>query len=343
MSPVQASPDVTLVITPRERFGFAVESLESVIANTDKPYELVYVDIGMPAATRAAIERLASAHGFTLLRTPDYVGPNHARNIGFEHVRTRYVAFVENDVMVSPGWLSRLVACAEDTGAAIVMPLLCQGLPSHTIVHCAGGRCAIEEGVADGRPFRRYVEQIFDQRRPVAELAPTLARRPTELAELHCLLVRTEVLRRLGPLDEKLLGSRDHIDLCLQVHALGLPIMFEPGASASFVDDAPLALADLPFYLLRWSDEWERGSFEHWMRKWRVDMTETVAQRIRNIGWRRRAYLLRPFVARVVPGPWALPRRLAVGGLSLVERGVSALLSRAHRVRSQRHRPVARA
>jgi hypothetical protein len=245
--------------------------------------------------------------------------------------------------MVAPGWLPAMVACAEETGAAMVMPLLCQGLPLHTVVHCAGGRCAIVEGVADGRPFRRYVEQIFDQLKPVAEVLPTLKRRPTELAEVHCVLVRADALRRIGPLDEELLSSRDHIDLCLRIRELGLPIMFEPAACASFADSAPLKLSDLPFYMLRWSDEWERRSIDQWLRKWRVEIDDGLATRLRNIGWRRRAYMLYPIVARVVPESWALSRRLVLGGLGMLDRGFNALFSRAHRVVSRRGVPAAKA
>ena len=341
MSSPASTADVTIIVTPRERFSFAVESLESVIANTAKPYQLIYVDIGMSGAPRAGVERLCAEHGFTLIRTTHFVGPNHARNLALEEVRTRHVVFIENDVMVERGWLPALVACAEEAGAAMVMPLLCQGLPLHTVVHCAGGLCAIEEGVADGRPFRRYVEQIFDQRRSAAELRPTLQRRPTELAEVHCLLVRTDVLRSIGPLDERLLGTREHIDLCLRVQALGLPIMFEPAACATFADDAPLTLADLPYYMLRWSDEWERTSIAHWRRKWRVDVDDGLQLRMRNIGWRRRAYLLWPLVTRVVPGE--TPQRIAMRVLSIVERGVNTLFARGHGLLGRRDRPAARA
>jgi len=38
---------------------------------------------------------------------------------------------VDNDVIVSPGWLEALVACAGETGATVVSPLICQGTPLH--------------------------------------------------------------------------------------------------------------------------------------------------------------------------------------------------------------------
>jgi GT2 family glycosyltransferase len=244
------------------------------------------------------------------------------------------VAFVENDVMVAPGWLEALVACAEETGAAAVAPLMCQGLPLHTVVHCAGGRCAI--GIVDvGRgPQRRFIERIHGQGRRVAGLAPALARGPTELAEFHCLLVRADALARLGPLDEKLLGTRDHVDFCLRLHEAGMAIVLEPAALATFADDVPLRPSDLPFYMLRWSDAWERASLAHWRRKWRVDLDDSLDTRLRRIGWRRRAHLVRPLAELLWPGRRSQPQRALARALATVERALNAAVSAVHRLRA---------
>ena len=43
----------------------------------------------------------------------------------------------------------------------------------------------------------------------------------TDAAEFHCMLVRTDVLRRLGGLDENMLSTRENIDLCLALRELG--------------------------------------------------------------------------------------------------------------------------
>lgn len=43
-------PDVTLCITPRERFSCAVASLEDIIRNTSTGYALVYIDAKSPAS-----------------------------------------------------------------------------------------------------------------------------------------------------------------------------------------------------------------------------------------------------------------------------------------------------
>ena len=68
---------------------------------------------------------------------------------------TEYVVFVDNDVLYTEGWLDRLVACADETGAEVVAPLTCQGLPAHTEIHHAGGDYARRRrhgGLLRGRP-----------------------------------------------------------------------------------------------------------------------------------------------------------------------------------------------
>src|SRR5207249_8335576 len=74
--------------------------------------------------------RLNSSHvsisyaGFCLKKkTERHLVPNEARNIGLRRVRTRYVVFIDNDAVPAPGWLERMVECAEETGAWVVGPL----------------------------------------------------------------------------------------------------------------------------------------------------------------------------------------------------------------------------
>ena len=134
-----AQPQITIVVSPRERFSCTRESLESIYEHTKIPFKLVYIDGNSPAKVRRYLEAQALAKDFQLIRTDYYLYPNQARNLGLHQVNTKYVVFIDNDVIVSPEWLNHLVQCAEETGATIVGPLACQDKPLHEIVHCAGG------------------------------------------------------------------------------------------------------------------------------------------------------------------------------------------------------------
>ncbi|HEY9300605.1 MAG TPA: glycosyltransferase family A protein, partial [Phormidium sp.] len=95
-----AEPQVTIVVSPRERFSCARESLESIYQFTDTPFKLVYVDGNSPAKEQRYLQEQAQAKGFELIRTDYYLSPNHARNIGLTHVNTKYLVFIDNDVIV---------------------------------------------------------------------------------------------------------------------------------------------------------------------------------------------------------------------------------------------------
>src|SRR5262245_60838363 len=104
---------VTIVCVPRDHFSDVPEALESVFANTDAPFDLIYVDGGSPKPTATYLREQAGSRGFRLIRTEHYLSPNRARNIAAAAVQTPYMVFIDNDVVVAPGWLTSLIACAE--------------------------------------------------------------------------------------------------------------------------------------------------------------------------------------------------------------------------------------
>lgn len=98
-------PNVTIVVVPRERFSCTQQSLESIYEYTEFPFKLIYVDGNSPHKVRRYLEAKSEEKNFELIRTNYYLSPNHARNIGLSRVDTKYLVFVDNDVIVSPGWL----------------------------------------------------------------------------------------------------------------------------------------------------------------------------------------------------------------------------------------------
>jgi GT2 family glycosyltransferase len=269
-------PAVTIVVVPRERFSYCRTSLGSLYANTPLPLRLIYVDGGSPAHIKRYLEIQAAEKKFELIRTEAYLSPNQARNIGLRRADTKYVVFIDNDVEVAPGWLPALLQCAEETNASLVGPMYCIGQPVHQIIHMAGGEARIRE--AEGRR-RLYEKHCFCNAR-VSDVRARMRREPCELVEFHCLFARTEVLQRLGPLDEALLSTREHVDLCFMVREAGGTVWFEPNAVVTYVVASSFAWSDIPYYLLRWSDAWGQASVRHFEQKWNLDAN--VAQLNKN-------------------------------------------------------------
>jgi GT2 family glycosyltransferase len=294
-----SEPKVTLVVVPRERFSCAQTSLESLYEHTRMPFKLVYVDGNSPAKVRDYLAEQAEIKGFRLIRTDYYLYPNQARNLGAAAVETPYLVFVDNDVVVTPGWLEALVSCAEETGAAVVGPLMCQHEPIHEEIHFAAGESHIW---VDKTGRRRLREKMYRQGKAVDQMQLQLQRIETELAEFHCVLVRREVLEKLGGLDEAMLNTKEHLDFCMSVRELGETVYFEPTSLVTYVPGPPLEWGDLHYYMLRWSDEWTLKSLHRLRDKWNLAEDAYFTTKYKRLGWRRKMTIIVPIIFRLTFG-----------------------------------------
>jgi GT2 family glycosyltransferase len=281
--------DVTVAVVPRERFSETRRSLERLLEQTPASVPIVYVDGGSPRRIKHYLQARVEDGRISLIRSERWLTPNEARNVALQSVRTRYVVFVDNDLLVTPGWLDALVRCAEDTGAWVVGPVYCIGEPEGEYVHMAGGSAEIE--TANGR--RRFREaHTFAQKR-LADVRGDLRQGPCGLVEFHCMLVRTAVFERLGPFDPALLTSREHIDFCLLVRQAGGTVYLEPTSVVTYLSPPPLALSDVPYYLQRWSEARHHATIRHFCTKWDIEEDAVLY----GIAGRRRRRLLRPLLS----------------------------------------------
>ena len=298
-----SQPIVTIIVSPRERFSFTQQNLESIYEHTTIPFSLIYVDGGSPTNTQRYLEGQAQERGFQLIRTEQYLAPNQARNLAIPYAETQYLLFIDNDVVVSPGWLNHLLLCAEETNATIVCPLTCIGKNLHQTIHLAGGEAHILEEETEAGIKRKVHEKHYFVNRPVADVSHQLQRQQCEFAEFHCMLVRTNIFQQIGLLDEALLSTREHIDFCMTVTNAGGTVFCEPASVVTYVPELPFNLADIAFFLLRWSDAWEISSLEHFSQKWHLPKKDRYfKKRYERLGHRRHQAFLKPLLHRLTLG-----------------------------------------
>ena len=261
----QMPVSVTIVVTQRERFSATTESLESIYRHTDMPFELVYVTANAPKKIQQLLEQKSQEHGFSIVQHEGgYLTPNQARNLGFRSVDTDYCVFIDNDVLVQDGWLDALVNCAEETGADVVGPTYLIGRPEKYILHLTQGKAYFteENGI---RTFRESHVHSGDR---LSEVASSLKRQTCDFVEFHCMLVRAEALRKVRGLDEGLRTAAEHIDACMAVTSAGGKVYTEPASVVAYVPASHfLNIADLRFYLWRWSDPANKTTLAHFRVK----------------------------------------------------------------------------
>lgn len=297
---------VTIVVSPAERFSSAPEVIKSIYANTRYPFKLVYVDNNSPKKICQQLEQIkADSLGF--VRSSRYLTPNQSRNLGASKSDTQYTVFIENDVFVSAGWLTALVNCAKEADADIVTPLVCIGEPISEKIHLAGGEMYIElqTNPKTNRQVRRLRTKHHFPNQPLSKVREKLSRTECSLVDLHCVLVRTAALREIGGFDENLLSTREHADFCLSVAKAGGALYCEPSAVVTYVPGVfpnNVSWSDLPYFMLRWSDEWERVSLDYFREKWDLMEDDYFRKRYKNIGLHRTDAFTKPLLRQLLRG-----------------------------------------
>ncbi len=75
---------------------FIREAVESILAQSQLPQEIIVVDDGSTDDGPAIVEELAAKHPITFLRKPNG-GQSSARNMAVQHTRCTHVAFLDQD------------------------------------------------------------------------------------------------------------------------------------------------------------------------------------------------------------------------------------------------------
>lgn len=259
------SEPVSIVIVPRDRFSSVVACVRSVVENTPVPYRLVLLDFGYGAKTVAAVRAAAGARPVEVVPCGRVI-PMVAFRDYLPKVTTPYVAWVDNDTYVTPGWMEALLDRAA-RGARVVLPVTLERegldgdprrLPLRNHISHAELRRVDVNGVTyvfDHKPYRRAApEDIPAEPHTV------------DFFELHTFFAETAVLRQL---DLPRMVVREHIDIGIQLHRLGVDIWCEPTARVQFDNiHQPPTLADLRFFFFRWNQRLVDESHALFEQRW---------------------------------------------------------------------------
>ena len=205
-----AYPLASIVMVTYGGGVFSRLALDSVLASTDHPnYEVVVVDNGSSPEALAHLRAVAAAQPHVrLVENGENRGFPAATNQGLREARGDTLVLLNNDVLVAPGWLSRLCAHLEKRGEALAGPV------TNRIGNEAEIR--VDYGTWDG--FVRFA----------AERAARLDGRafPIHTLTMFCLAMPRSVLDRLGPLDERFgVGTLEDDDFSLRARRAGLPLL----------------------------------------------------------------------------------------------------------------------
>lgn len=260
-----SNPVCTVIVSARDRFSPTAACLENLFAVTPEPVDYILVLGGAPGSFNREMETRYGARVRVIL-SDRFLNCAQARNLGLRAAATKLAACLDNDVYPRAGWLAPLLACQEETGAGLVVPLMLED--QHTI-HTAGSRLLVTH--KDGKPFAAKVLPFY--KHDVHE-GTNLKREPSDYGEMHCQLVEVRAALALGVLDERV-QEGEELDSGLAWKKGGREIWFEP--ESVVVYDFPLRLhdpIDIPIFKWRWSIPNLIPGYKVMHEKWGMDMTE---------------------------------------------------------------------
>ena len=268
----------TVIVSPRERYSPIIESLQSLFSTISSDVPVIVVG-AYPVSLCEKLRELSRIRPFRHEARESPLIPNEARNIGTDFSETQYIAYCDNDMIYEPGWLQALEAHADRTGVEVVAPLICIGLPRARIIHQAGG--VISVTVDDKGIHLKETMNLKD--RSINFLEGSNLRQITDTGEFHTIFVRTDFMRKIGVLDERLI-TREHIDFALRVMQAGGRIGFEQRAIVTQNAWSRLEPGDLSYHVFRWSHEHAVRSLDAFETTWGlyVDRNAILEGWIRN-------------------------------------------------------------
>ena len=261
-----AAPPVTIVLTCRERHGVPKRrSEETLLRNTKMPFRLIYADVCAPELVRARIEARARDWPIEVIRFDEPLWPTEVRRRLAAMIDSEYAVFIDNDVLVGPGWLEQLYACAEETGAGIVGPVYLWGeFGDFDKIHMAAGQLVEtpEDGGIVLTEKHLYMDKKLDE--------VSLTREACGFVEFHCMLMRKAIFRTPGIFDPEIACAHEHIHASQVARALGFATWSEPQARVCYLAMAPYRFSDLPLFRRRWSHDAGERSLKAFARRWGV-------------------------------------------------------------------------
>ena len=195
----------SIVVVAHDALDQTRRCLEALRAarEPEHPAQLVFVDNGSRDGTA---ELLAEQGDVLLIPNEANLGAPRARNQGLARARGERVVFMDNDVMVTPGWLGRLLFHAEVDGRSG-----CVGCLSDRAGH---GQQLELKGAGNPDALRTFAERRAAEHRRQF--------RYQGLLTSFLLLVNRAVIERIGGFDERFSpwGFEDD-DFTLRAHLAG--------------------------------------------------------------------------------------------------------------------------
>ncbi len=241
------APRVSLVIPTRDKVELLRMSVGSILAKTEYPdFEIVVVD--NQSTDPETLDYFRELEADPRVRVLEYDAPFNCsaiNNHAVAHATGEVIGLVNNDIeVISHDWLQTLVAQAVRPEIGAVGAMLYY--PDDTIQHAGvvlgiGGIAGhVYTGLPAGSP---------------GQCGRALLAQEMSAVTAACLVIRKDVFKAVGGLDEQLSVAFNDIDFCLRVRASGYRNIWTPYARLYHHESASRGYEDTPEKVRRFDRE----------------------------------------------------------------------------------------
>ncbi|MFA5108781.1 MAG: glycosyltransferase [Candidatus Micrarchaeia archaeon] len=189
-----AAPKVSIIIPSRNKASVILETLECVVAQTEKDFEAFVIDNNSKDGTREIVKKfIAKDKRFELTENNGDEGLVYSLNLGISKARGRYIAVLHCDDVWQDNFLESSIALFEKNPSSGICFCRCENIDERSKLHRIAARneySGESRLIGSQELFERYVKRDFT---PVCTV-----------------LVRKEVHEKCGKYDPQYPGPSDY-------------------------------------------------------------------------------------------------------------------------------------
>lgn len=251
-------PLVSIIVLTYNSAEFLLPFWNSIQEHTSYPhYELILVDNNSSDDTRARMEQIAAEGGarVRVIHSERNLGFAGGNNIGAQAARGDYLVFMNPDVLVTRGWVGRLIRALNDPGIGMVAP----------VTNFSGNETRVNANYKNAAEMEAFAERLAAVKWGEKLEVP--------MAPLFCVLLTRELWDRLGELDTRFqVGMFEDDDFSLRIRQAGYRIVTAEDCFIHHFGNGSFGKLASPESLRIF--ERNRAAFEDkWQRSWKPHKT----------------------------------------------------------------------